>query len=815
MFKNYPIAITLKIAFRNLKRNKVFSFINIFGLAIGLASCMLIMLYIFDESSYDTQHKDVDNLYRIATINNKGDNWAAEAAPLAMAVKTNLPEVEQSTRLMTFPDIAKMLIKYNDGNDQKNFFETNGYYVDSTFFQLFTYDFIYGNSVTALQEPNSIVISQKMSQQFFGNADPVGKAVLINTPFGEFNYTVKAVFDNSKYKSHIPANYFLSMRNNDMWNWVQQQTTLIGNNVFFTYVKLRPGTGAKIFEKKLQAFFDQQAGADMKAMGFHNKLFLQPVKDIYLHSSLGNEIASNGNIIYLYILGSIAAFILLIACINFMNLSTARSQKRAKEVGVRKVIGAKRSTLVWQFLGESFMMCVIALLIALGLVVLLLPYFNSLIQKTIHFSDEPSLLFWITGLTILTGLLAGLYPAFYLSAFKPIAVLKGKIINSFSAIVLRKGLVVFQFVVSVCLIVSAIVIWQQLDYLKNQQLGFNKEQKIILPLQNGYLNNEQNYTSLKNELLQNPQVKSVSSGSTYPGANNLNDMLFFSEGKTKNDNVDVHLAAVDNGYIETLGFKLLSGRAFSKDFTNDSASIILNETAIKKLGYTAANAVGKKVNFDVGNYKGALQIAGVVEDFNFESLHNQIQPYGFTTTTFGNRYGYLVASLNTNDYASVLKKMQAAWVKLNPSVPFEYSFLDQDLQRNYEKEQRTSNLVAWFTIIAIIIACLGLFGLSAFAAEQRIKEIGIRKVLGASINSIVRLFSIDFLKLILVAIVIASPIAWWLMDKWLLDFAYRITINWWVFGMAGMIAVSIALITISFQAIKAAVANPVDSLRSE
>jgi putative ABC transport system permease protein len=815
MFKNYPIAITLKIAFRNLKRNKAFSFINIFGLAIGLASCMLIMLYIFDESSYDTQHKDVDNLYRIATISNKGDNWAAEAAPLAMAVKTNLPEVEQATRLMTFPDIAKMLIKYNDGNDQKHFFETNGYYVDSTFFQLFTYDFIYGNSVTALQEPNSIVISQKMSQQFFGNANPVGKTVLINTPFGEFNYTIKAVFDNSKYKSHIPANYFLSMRNNDMWNWVQQQTTLVGNNVFFTYVKLRPGTSAKSFEKKLQAFFEQQTGADMKAMGFHNKLFLQPVKDIYLHSSLGNEISSNGNIIYLYILGSIAAFILLIACINFMNLSTARSQKRAKEVGVRKVIGAKRSTLVWQFLGESFMMCVIALFIALALVVMLLPYFNNLTQKTIHFSDEPSLLFWITGLTLLTGLLAGLYPAFYLSAFKPISVLKGKIINSFSAIALRKGLVIFQFIVSVCLIVAAIVIWQQLDYLKNQQLGFNKEQKIILPLQDGYLNSEQNYTALKNELLQNPQVKSVSSGSAYPGAGNLNDMLFFSEGKTKNDNVDVHLAAVENGYIETLGFQLLSGRAFSKDFTADSAAIILNEAAIKQLGYTDANAVGKKVSFDVGNYKGALQIVGVVKDFNFESLHNQIQPYGFTTTTFGNRYGYLIASLNTNDYASTLKKMQAAWLKLNPAVPFEYSFLDQDLQRNYEKEQRTSSLVSWFTIIAIIIACLGLFGLSAFAAEQRKKEIGIRKVLGASVRQVAMLLSKEFIALVAIAIIIAAPLAWWGMNQWLQSFAYKISISWWMFVVAGCLAICIALLTISFQAIKAAMANPVKSLRTE
>jgi putative ABC transport system permease protein len=810
MFKNY-----FKIAFRNLKRNKAFSFINIFGLAIGLASCMLIMLYIFDESNYDIQHKDIDRLYRIATVGNKGDTWAADAAPLAAVVKNSLPEVEQSTRLMTFPDIAKMLIKYNKGKDQKHFFETNGYYVDSTFFQLFTYDFVYGNRLTALQEPNSIVISKEMSQQFFGSTNPVGKALLINTPFGEFNYTVKAVFDNSKYKSHIPANYFLSMRNNDMWNWVQQQTTLIGNSVFFTYIKLKPGTVAKNFENKLQAFFEQQAGADMKAMGFHNKLFLQPVKDIYLHSSLGNEIASNGNIVYLYILGSIAAFILLIACINFMNLSTARSEKRAKEVGVKKVIGAERSTLVWQFLGESFMMCVLALIIALALVVMLLPYFNNLTEKTIQFSDEPSLVFWIAGLTLLTGLMSGLYPAFYLSAFKPISILKGKIINSFSAAALRKGLVIFQFTVSVCLIVAAIVIWQQLDYLKTQQLGFNKEQKLILPLQDGYLNSEEGYTALRNQLLQNPEVKSVSSGSAYPGMGNLNDMLFFSEGKTKNDNVDIHLAAVENGYIETLGFQLLNGRAFSKDFTADSAAIILNENAIKQLGYTAANAVGKKVNFDVGNYKGALQIVGVVKDFNFESLHNQIQPYGFTTTTFGNRYSYLIASLNTNDYASALKKIQAAWTKLNPTVPFEYSFLDQDFQRSYEKEQRTSSLVSYFTIIAIIIASLGLFGLSAFAAEQRIKEIGIRKVLGASVGQITMLLSKEFIALVVIAVIIASPLAWWGMNQWLQGFAYKIVISWWMFVVAGCGAICIALLTISFQSIKAAIANPVKSLRTE
>lgn len=810
MFKNY-----LKISFRNFKRHKAFSFINIFGLAAGLASCLLIMLYIFNESSYDKHHKDGNRLYRIASVNNKGETWAAQAAPLAFAVKNNLPEVEQSTRLMTFTDIATMLMKYKNGNVQKQYFETNGYYVDSTFFQIFTYDFIYGNGLAALNEPNSIVISKSMSEKYFGDTNPVGKALVITTPFGEFNYTVRAVFDNAKYKSHIPSNYFLSMRNNDMWNWVQQQTTILGNAVFFTYIKLKPGTDASHFEKKLQSFFYKQAGADMKSLGFSLKLFLQPVESIYLHSSLQNEIASNGNITYLYILGSIAAFILIIACINFMNLSTARSEKRAKEVGVKKVLGVARTSLIWQFLSESFIMCISALIIALALVQLLLPYFNQLTQKNIHFFDEPSLIFWIAGLTLITGLLAGLYPAFYLSAFKPVPILKGKIINNFSVAAFRKGLVIFQFTVSVCLVIAAIVIWQQLDYLKHQQLGFDKDQKLVLPLQQGNLNTEQNYTALKNELMQDPEIKSVSSGSAYPGMVNLTDMLFFSEGKTKNENVDVHLAAIGNDYIETLGFKLLSGRSFSKDFTADSASIILNETALKQLGYTYKNAVGKKVHFDVNNFHGSLQIVGVVKDFNFESLHNQIQPFGFTTEIFANKYSYLIASLNTNNYSSVLKKIEATWMKLNPGVPFSYSFLDQDFQHNYEKEQRASGLVSYFTIIAIVIACLGLFGLSAFAAEQRTKEIGIRKVLGASAGQVTMLLSKEFIRLVIVAILIASPVAWWTMNKWLQNFAYHTTPGWWIFIAAGILAVLIAILTISFQSIKAALANPVKSLRSE
>ena len=809
MLKNY-----FKIAFRNLTRNKAFTFINIFGLAAGLATCLLIMLYIFDESRYDKHHKDGDLLFRIAAKTGKGETWAAGPGPLAAGLKNELPEVEQSARLLTFPDIETMLLKYENNGVSKQFFESNGYYVDSTFFQLFTYDFTFGNAATALDQPNSIVISELLAHKFFNKQNPVGKAILITTPFGEFNYMVKGVFSD-RYKSHIPANYFLSMRNNDMWNWVQGQNSWITNNIFFTYVKLKEGTDPKLFEQKLNPFFERHAGADMKTAGFSKMFFIQPVKDIYLHSAIGNEIAANGNIKYLYILGSIAVFILMIACINFMNLSTARSQKRAKEVGVRKVMGAEKGSLVRQFLGESFLLCLISLSLALMLAWMLLPFFNNLTQKNMHSFDEPAVVASIVGLALLTGLLAGLYPAFYLSSFKPVSVLKGKILNSFSAAAIRKGLVVFQFTVSVCLVLGAIVIWQQLNYLKNQQLGFNKDQQIVLPLQQAYKSSEANYTALKNELLKNPGVKSVTSGSTYPGIPDLNDMLFYPEGKTTSDVVDIRLSGIENDYIETLGFKLISGRSFSKEFTADSASIILNEAAVQQLGFKPENAIGKKIQFDFGQFHSSVQIVGVVKNFNFESLHNEIKPCGFTTGLFANKYGYVIATLKSKDYSRLVSDIEKIWIKLNPATPFVYSFLDQDFQRNYEKEQRTSSVIVYFTFIAILIACLGLFGLAAFSAEQRTKEVGIRKVLGASVADVTALLSKDFIRLVIIAILIASPLAWWVMNNWLKEFAYRISISWWMFALAGSIAIAIAVITVSFQAIKTAIANPVQSLRTE
>ena len=812
MLKNY-----FKIAFRNLVRNKVFSFINIFGLSVGLATCMLIMLYIFSEVGYDTHNKDAGRIYRIAyepdkKINAKEKAWAATSAPIAGGLRSDIPEVEQSARLLKFPFLDKMLLKYEHEKQTKQFYETNGYYVDSTFFQLFTYDFKYGNAQTSLNDPNSIVISEEVADKMFGKENPVGKTIDVGIPYGNFKYIVKGVFKDANIKSHIPAHFFLSMRNGDIGTWVDRQTDWATNNIFHTYVKLKDGADAKAFEKKLKPFIERRGGADLKALGVSRELFIQPLRDIYLRSDLQDEIAPNGNIKFLYILGSIALFVLIIACINFMNLSTARSGKRAKEVGVRKVMGAEKRSLVYQFLGESVMISLFALFLALLLASLVLPIFNDLTQKNLKLFDKPQMWLWIATLTLFTGVLSGLYPAYYLSSFKPITVLKGKLLNNFSAVTIRKGLVVFQFTISICLVLGALVIVSQLNYLNTQHLGFNKDQQIILPLQDQ--NAMKNYSVLKNELLKNADIKNVTSGSTYPGIPNVEDMLYYADGKTISDQVDVHLATVENDYFSTLGFTILAGRGFSKEFTADSNSIVLNETALKELGYDIKTAVGKKIKTDFHGVQSTMYIVGVVKNFNFESLYNTIKAFGFTTST-GNKYSYVITNVRSTNYASLVKEIEITWNKINPGIPFVYSFLDNDFQKNYEKDQRASVIVSYFTFIAILIACLGLFGLSAFSAEQRTREIGIRKVLGASVINVTTLLAKDFIKLVLIAIVIASPLAWYIMNKWLQDFAYKIQISWWMFALAGLVAIFISLLTVSFQAIKAAISNPVKSLRTE
>ncbi|EZH72495.1 ABC transporter permease [Aquimarina atlantica] len=805
MIKNY-----IKIAWRNLIKNKFFSLINIFGLAVGLATCFLLMLYVFNETSYDKHHKDVNQIYRVA-LEAAGEKWAAGPAPLAQGLASDFAEVEQVTRILNFPTTDKMLLK--DENANVSFYETNGYYVDSTFFKVFTYDFSYGDLETALNQPNTVVISEAIAHKLYGDANPINKIINIEIPYGKYNYTVKGVFKNNGDKSHINANFFLSMQNGDIGEWVGQQTNWAYNNIFHTYIKLKKGVNTGNFEEKLPAFLKRNAAVDFKEMNLSKQLFLQPVKDIYLKSDIGNELSTNGNMTYLYIFGSIAAFLLLIACINFMNLSTARSEKRAKEVGVRKVMGAHKQSLIFQYLGESLMMSVLALALSMVIVVLFLPIFNEFSQKELMPFENSQLMFWVIGLTLFTGLLSGLYPAFYLSSFKITTVLKGKLANSFSATFIRKGLVVFQFAISVCLILVAVVIVKQLDFIKNQDLGFKKDQQIILPLRSASVVG--NYNAFKDEMLKDPKVASVSAASTYPGFDLVQDMFIYAEGKSLDDKIEIHYAQAYEDYIKTLGYELIRGRFLSTNPEADLDGVVLNETAIKQLGYDVDNAIGKKVYHEFDKQPQSLHIVGVIKDFHSRSFHNSILPYAIRKFSNGTQPSYFIVNIKEGQFDNALASVKSVWEKVNPDTPFQYSFLDQDFQRNYEKEQRMSDVIICFTLIAIFIACLGLLGLASFTTEQRKKEVGIRRVLGASVIGITTLLSKDFLKLVVAAIAFASPISYYLGKRWLEGFAYHIDMSWWLFVITGGVALGIAFATVSFQVIKAAVSNPVKSLRTE
>ena len=805
MWKNNII-----ISFRNLKKYKALTIINVLGMAVGLAACLLIGLFILDELSYDKDFKDGDRIYRVV-LETAETRWAGSPGPLAEGLKIDFPEVEQSTRIMKFPEVDKMLLKSELNGELKQFYETKGYYADSTFFDMFDFEFVAGNPETALNAPNSLVLSASLARKFFGDSDPVNQPLTIGLPFGEFEYTITGIFEDGKSKSHIDANYFLSMENNDIGNAVKRMNNWASNNIFYTYVKLFPNSDDKAFEAKLPEFFDRHGAEDLKAMGGYSKsLLLQPLQDIYLHSGIEYELGIIGNVVTLYVFGSVAIFILLIACINFMNLATARSEKRSKEVGIRKVLGANKVALVRQFLGESLFISILGLFVALLLSFVLMPYFNQLTGKNLDLTLGIFPMISVLLLAVVAGLVAGIYPAFFLSSFTPIKVLKGKFRGNLSGFSLRHVLVVFQFAISACLILMVFVIKNQLNFVQNQDLGFSKEQQLVIPLKSETA--VAKYEVLKASLLQNPSIKSVTMASTYPGIESIESMMYYADGKSVADVVNITNAYVGNDFVETLGFQLLEGRSFTEDYSSDLPLMILNESAVKSLGYEVADAVGKKIHYEWRGELNTLEIVGVVKDFNYQSLHTQINPYAFIKE---NRGGYLIANFAGQNAADVLENAQENWANLNVSEPFVYSFLDQDFQRNYEKEERISTIIISFALLAIFIACLGLYGLTSFMTEQRTKEIGIRKTMGATDWNIVSLLSKDFGKTVLIAILISMPFSIYLSNAWLANFAFKIELQWWYFIGSGVTALLIAMLTVSFQSIKTALMNPVDSLRSE
>ena len=818
MIKNY-----LKIAWRNLAKNKVFSFINIFGLSIGLTCCILISLYIYHETSYDKYHNNAGNIFRLGTIfidqgvENRG---ASSSAPLGKMIQQDYPEVIASARILSLFRDDKTLFQVNeDGGKSRSFYESKGFLADSNIFQLLTYRFKEGDAKTALLEPNSVVINEQIAQKLFGNESAINKIVWIRSSTnGDTTFRVTGVFSDPPGPTHLDAKFFMSFRGGRMNRMANDNPSLLNNNMFYTYLLLKNGADSKQLQEKFPGFVQRHLGEQLKQMGRDRNYFLTAVPDIYLSGVAMNGGTTGGSKTTLFILGSIAILTLIIACINFMNLSTANSAKRAAEVGVRKVLGAQKQSLLRQFLGESLVMTGIALLFALIFTLLLLPVFQQVAGKTLIISFQQKIilgsLFFL--LALITGLFAGSYPAFYLSSFRPIKVLKGKFSNSLAAISLRKGMVVFQFIISISLIIASVVIAKQMNYLRDKDLGFQKEQQIIIPLRTSAAKNR--VQAFKDEMATNTSINSVGTSMAYPGIFNSQDWLMYRQGETMNNSKQVFINLVDNSFLQTLGVKPVAGRLFSSEFAADTlTSFVINEQAVRDFGFASPqDAIGKFLAFESNGEQLRFTIIGVVRNFHFKDLHETIEPFAFRFYNDADAgFNYMIVRSSTGNMKQSLSVLEKTWKKLNPNEPFEYSFLDQDFQKNYEAESRQASLINYFTIIAIIISCLGLFGLATFTAEQRTKEIGIRKVLGASVQGLVALLSKDFLRLVLIAVIIASPLAWYVMNKWLQNFAYQTSIGWQVFALTTLIAVVIAFVTISFQAIKAAIINPVKSLRTE
>ncbi|GAB3907429.1 ABC transporter permease [Mucilaginibacter boryungensis] len=811
MIKNY-----LRSAWRNIARHKFISFVNIFGLTVGITCCLLILTYVFNELSYDKFNPNADRTYRVTRTFYTQDgteslHLSAVAPPFGPLLKTAFPDIEKVSRLLPNGTIA---VRYNE----KMFNETNSFFADENFQDIFKLDVTRGDPKTGLTEPYNVMMTEAMARKYFGDQDPINQVVLLDNL--KHGFKVTGIFKPLPNNSHMHAELLMSfntLKDSTVYGEKQLRTNY-GNNSFYTYLLLPKGYNAERINGQLSPFLDKYVQFKGMPAGLKTskvtKLTLQKLTDIHLRSHLDDEIENNGNITRVYIFSIIALFILLIACINYMNLSTARSALRAKEIGIRKVIGAQRQEIIRQFLSESVLITWVALVLAIGISALVLPYVNSVSGLTLSLS---SLLSWkviilIVLLPFIVGLISGIYPAIFMSSFKPVRVLKGLVKSGAGGISFRKVLVVLQFSISIILIVATTVVFRQLSFIQNKSLGFNKDY-VVNMFYNGNLNNT--FDSFREELLKNPAIKEVGRSSRVPSGRLLDDQnaSVMQGDSLKPIKLDLKYVTTDYGFIPTYGIKLDAGRNFSRAYVNDTTNFIINEAAVQMLQWkNAQNAIGKDMMY--GNVKG--KVIGVVNDFHFESLHQKIIPLLFAMPPVkNNQYNYISVKVDGRNAQSAITTMESVWRHYLPESPFAYTFLDKKFERLYSSEQLQGRLVTIFSCIAIFIACLGLFGLSAFTISQRVKEIGVRKVLGASVPRIVIELSKDFLMLVLIAAVIALPIAWYSMNKWLLDFAFRISLSWWIFAMAGVIALIIAFVTISFQSVKAAIANPVKSLRSE
>lgn len=808
MFSNY-----LKIALRNLRKHLGYTTINLTGLAVGLACCLLIVLFVRDEMSYDRFHEKADQIYRVVldgSFSGSDLNAPVTPAPMSQALVKDFPEVTTATRIFGFG--GQQVLR----RDALRFIEEDILWVDSTFLDVFTFPLLQGNPETALYAPNTLILTESMANKYFGEENPVGQSLIMGD---STNYEITGVVADVPSNAHFDFDFLASMR-----SLPQSQNEVWISNNFFTYLVLPEGFDPNVLEEKLPEFFQGYAGPQIyEALGLQYDEFLsagnvlqyhlQALTDIHLHSNLQFELGTNGNIAYVYIFSAIALVILLIACINFMNLATARSAGRALEVGIRKVMGSNRNQLIRQFLGESMLLSFLSLILAVGLVVVSIPGFNALTDKAISasFLWNPLVLVGLVALALVVGMLAGSYPAFFLSAFRPVLVLKGSLQKGMKSSMLRNGLVVFQFAISIILIAGTFVVYNQLNFVRNKTLGFDKEHVVVIERAQTL---GQQSDAFKDELRTYGNVVNVAGTTTVPGGI-FGSTAYNAEGAPPNETHLMSPVWTDYDFVEVLGMTMANGRPFSRDFPSDSASYLINESAARSLGWTVEEAVGKKItqfaNTPENFFSG--EIVGVIKDFHYASLHQEIGSVAIRLGTFP--MPSLAVRIRPDDIPGTLAYLQETWNKFASDEPFVYAFLDQDFNAQYEQEQRLGQIFTTFAAFAILIACLGLFGLASFTAEQRRKEIGVRKTLGASVGSIIFLLSKEFTKLVAIAFVVAVPVAYFAMNGWLQNFAYSTTMGPGTFALAGLLALAIAWTTVSYQSIKAAVADPVKSLRYE
>ncbi|MGB4973927.1 MAG: ABC transporter permease [Cyclobacteriaceae bacterium] len=807
MYRSY-----FKIGWRNLVKNKGLFAINITGLAMGIATCLIIMLFVVDELSYDRYNEKADRMVRIVLkgkFNGEVIKEAVTPAPVAPTLKDEFPEVEEATRLRNFgsPQIT---------HDNTTYSNSKVAFVDPTFFSVFTLPFLQGDPTSALTEPNTIVLTKDEAAKYFGKEDPINK-ILEFKESGE-QYKVTGIIENLPSNSHFHFDLFASMKG---LAHARENNWMASN--YFSYLVLHKGTDFKEFEEKLPAIIEKYMGPQVEQMGMTFEkftengneigLYVQPLTDIHLHSDFDgqSELEAGGDIKAVYIFGAISLFMLLIACINFMNLSTAGATKRNKEIGVKKVLGSARNQLIHQFLVESFIATVVAMVLAAVLVVFALPVFNQLSGKELDasFILSTKVLMSLLALGLLITVLAGSYPAFFLSSIKPISALKNKTVSVGKSKGIRSALVVFQFVVSAALILSIIIVNQQMDFIQNKEIGYDRDHLLVL--RDSYLLGT-NENAFKNQLLNDPRIESITMSAFVPAGPTDNNMTSVYPGNQYEAQRRTIEYNIDGKYIPTMGMELVAGRNFSELTGSDSSNVIINETSVKTFGL-GDNPIGQVLTVNAGSNgkERSLTVIGVVKDFHFRSLRESIAPL----IMLNNPYGGLIIRTKTNEMAELLASIENKWKSFQVEEPFAYAMLDELYNETYLAEQKINNIMKIFGVLTIFVACLGLFGLVTFNAEQRVKEIGIRKVLGANVTEMVSLLSKDLITLVAISFIIAFPLGYYLMNKWLQDFAYKIEIQWWVYAVAGLTTLLIAFFTMSFKTIKSALANPIESLRSE